>query len=105
VEPRPRLPFFALAAILAVTAFDLGWPPAPTAPLEPAEECTCIDCDDDGPDSALVTLDLDDDLAPVTLLPVPAPTALGRLGRRAPSAAPPSRPGDNPFRPPRRARA
>jgi hypothetical protein len=91
----------ALAALVAVMAVDVGWPGTPPPALEPADDCACIDCDDDGPDSALAALDLDDDFAPVLPFRVPSPSAAGRLQPGDQAAVPRSRAADNLFRPPR----
>jgi hypothetical protein len=92
---------FALAALVAVMAFDVGSPAMPPPALQAADDCTCIDCDDDGPDSALTALDLDDDFTPVAPFCVPSPSAAGRVHRRHQAAVPRSRTGNDLFRPPR----
>src|SRR6266508_3607893 len=61
VTPNARLPLVALAAFMAFAGIDLAWPVTPAAPLEHVDDCSCIDCDDDGPDAVLLNLDVEED--------------------------------------------
>jgi hypothetical protein len=105
VTPRSRLPLVVLAALVAVAAVDLAAPVEPPGQLEPSDDCTCIDCDDDGTDGLLVNLDIDENFTPIPPFRVPGPVAAGRLRAGGRSYLPRSRDGDALFRPPPAARA
>ncbi len=100
VTPNARLPLVALAAFMAFAGIDLAWPVTPAAPLEHVDDCSCIDCDDDGPDAVLLNLDVEEDGAAAEPFRVPDPDTAARRLRLAASELPRAPGGDELFRPP-----
>jgi hypothetical protein len=100
VTPNARLPLVALAAFMAFAGIDLAWPITPASPIEDVDDSSCIDSDDDGPDSVVVTIDVEEDGAAAEPFRIPDPGTPARRLRLASSELPRAPGGDEPFRPP-----